>query len=208
MNGPIESRQRAVAKRAEQIGDLLPGILRRTRSPARDDLLSALLAAMAELQWGREKVLDELDAFYDPERAPLDSLLFLAYWVDLEPLIAPGQPPGLAWIERDDLEAFVLKSFPTGLDRLRALVASSVPLVQQRGTPHGLQRFLETATGLNGFEVLESRAQPFHIRVVYPPKAQPNLAFIERLIEYQKPAYLTYELIEGQAESMRGQGYE
>lgn len=191
-----DARAEAVARRAQEIARLLPAVLRRARSPAHDDLLSVLLGVMAELQVGREAVLDELDAFYDPERAPPDSLLFLAYWVDLEPLIAPGEPPGLGWLRRDNWRSVFQEGFPTGMERLRALVASAIPLLQERGTPHGLKRFLETATGVPGFEVLEDGTRPFHIRVVCPAEAAPHRAFVERIIEYQKPAYLTCTLID------------
>jgi hypothetical protein len=185
-----------IAERAEQIADLLPGVLRRTRAPARDDLLSALLGEMASMLLGREQVLDALDAFYDPESAPPASLLFLAYWVDLEPLVAAGQPPGLGWLRREDWPEIVREGFPSGVERLRALVASAAGLIRRRGTPQGLQRFLETATGVPGFAVVESAEQPFHIYVDCPAEAQPFRAFVERIIEYQKPAYLTCELRE------------
>ena len=203
---PDQARQARIEQKAEQIARLLPGVLRRTRTPTRDDLLSVLLSEMAALQLDREKVLEELDSFYDPERAPLDSLVYLAYWMDLEPLIAPGQPPGLVWRRRNDWETLLQQEwFPTGLERLRALVAAAVPLLKQRGTPRGLQRFLETATGVPGFEVIESTERPFHIRVVCPAEAKQYIGFVRRIIEFQKPAYLTYKLIEpADTESGRG----
>jgi hypothetical protein len=167
--------QQEIEQKAEQIARLLPSLLRRTQAPARSDPLSVLLGAMALLQLGPETVLEKLDSFFDPERALLDSLVFLAFWVDLEPLIAPGQPLGLAW---------------------RRLVGTAVPLLKQRSTRRGLRAFLETATGIPGFQVLESPERPFHIQVLYPAGAKPDVvAFVRRIVEYQKPAYLTYELV-------------
>jgi hypothetical protein len=206
--GETNRRAEHVARRAEELARLLPGILRRTRSPSHDDPLSVLLDAMAEMLLDREQVLDDLDAHYDPKRAPLDSLLFLAYWVDLEPLIAPEGPAGLGWTQRDDLRAFVQERFPTGVDRLRALVAEAVPLMRQRSTPRGLERFLETATGQPGFEVIESAERPFHIRVVCPAEARRHQAFVERIIAVQKPAYLTHTTTYRPDENERGQCHE
>jgi hypothetical protein len=188
------AREARTAEAAERIAGLLPGVLRRARSPARDDLLCALLGEMAELHLGRVQVLDELDAHFDPRRAPLESLLFLAYWVDLEPLIAPDEPPGLGWLRREDRGQVLQAGFPAGVERLRALVADAVSLTLQRGTSAGLARFLETATGVAGFAVAESAGRPFHIQVVCPDGDASYRAFVSRIVEYQKPAYLTYEL--------------
>jgi predicted flap endonuclease-1-like 5' DNA nuclease len=190
-----EPQPARIERRADEIARLLPGVLQRTRTPGRSDPLSALLSAMALLQLGPEVLLEELDAFYDPDRAPLASLIYLAYWVDLEPLIAPGQPPGLAWRRRDDWEKVVTEGIPTGLAQLRALVGEAVPLLGQRGTARGLERFLERATGVQGFEVVESRVRPFHIHVVYPVRARRYIDYVRRVVELQKPAYLTYDLV-------------
>jgi predicted flap endonuclease-1-like 5' DNA nuclease len=181
---------------ASDIAHLLPSVFRRTRAASATDPLDALLSAMAMLQGGREAILQELDVFFDPERAPPAFLVFLAYWVDLEALIAPQFPPGLAWLDGADFETTLASGFPTGLGSLRALVAEAVPLLRQRGTTRGLQRFLETATGMAGFRVTESRDRPFHIRVAYPEEAEPYTDFVRRVVEYQKPAYLTYELVQ------------
>ena len=185
-----------IRRKVDQMARLLPGVFQRTHTEAELAPLDALLSVMARLQLGPETTLEELDAFFDPERARPDFLIFLAYWVDLEGLLAPGLPPGLAWLSQADLERRVAKAFPTGLRRLRALVAAAVPLLRMRGATQGLRRFLETATGIPGFVVTESLDRPFHIDVAYPAEAEPHLDFMRRAIEYQKPAYLTYELIE------------
>lgn len=180
--------------RALEIARLLPAVLRRGRAPDRTDPLSILLSAMAALQLRPEGVLDELEAFYDPQRAPLDSLVFLAYWMDLESTIAPGQPSGLAWRRSTDWREVVAEGIPAGTDRLRELVGEAVPLLRQRGTAQGLRRFLQAATGVQEIEVYESRELPFHIHVVYPATAWWHAETLRRLVEIQKPAYLTYDL--------------
>ncbi|MBK7915366.1 MAG: hypothetical protein IPJ94_03735 [Chloroflexi bacterium] len=191
-----------LAAKAETIGRLLPVIFQRTLAPDGRDALSALLSVMAHLTLGVETTLTAIDSFFEPDRARLDFLVFLAYWVDLEALLAPDQPPGLVWQQQADWPALVRQNFPTGLDRLRALVAEAIPLAQQRSTDEGLIRFLEVATGLTGFEVLEREDTPFHICVIYPETAVPHLPFIRRIIEFQKPAYLTHCL------ALAGQDHE
>jgi predicted flap endonuclease-1-like 5' DNA nuclease len=186
-----------VRAKADEIARLLPTVLRRTRGASDPDVLDALLSAMALLQRKPEAILEALDSYFDPERAPLALLVFMAYWVDLEALIAPRFAPGLAWVERPDFETLLAQGFPTGPGPLRALIVQAVPLLKQRGTIQGLERFLETATGMAGFAVTESQDRPFHVTVAYPAEAEPYKDFVRRLIEYQKPAYVTYYLVKG-----------
>jgi predicted flap endonuclease-1-like 5' DNA nuclease len=190
------SEMERIEDRAQEIARLLPAVLRRGRAPDRADPLSILLSAMAALQLRPEGVLDELEAFYDPQRAPLDSLVFLAYWMDLEALIAPGQPSGLAWRGREDWRAVVAEGVPPGIiDRLRDLIGEAVPLLRQRGTAQGLVRFLQAATGAQGFVVFESRERPFHIHVAYPVEVARYAGLVRRIVELVKPAYLTCDLV-------------
>jgi hypothetical protein len=83
---------------------------------------------------------------------------------------------------------------------LRELIAAAAFLSQWRGTAKGLLRFLETATGVEGFEIEEhardanGQPQPFHILVRAPAEAERYRGLVERIIEAEKPAYVTYEL--------------
>jgi hypothetical protein len=116
----------------------------------------------------------------------------LAQWVDL------------AWIfDRHNLDPRLRGEdgpLSTGLGRLRELVAAAPHLAQWRGTRLGLVRFLETATGVNGFEIDDAPdltsavPRPFHLVVRAPAGAAPDRALIRRIIEVEKPAYVTYDL--------------
>ena len=63
-----------------------------------------------------------------------------------------------------------------------------------------MTRFLEVATGVAGFvideQVLdeEGRARPFHLWVHAPRAAEPYTALVTRIVEQEKPAYVTYDL--------------
>jgi phage tail-like protein len=136
------------------------------------------------------RVLEQLDAFFDPRRTPEAFVPFLATWVDLERLFDP---------KFGDLSAS-RPPIDTGVGRLRELTAAAAYLSKWRGTTHGLLRFLETATGESGFEVVESapdaegRPRPFHVVVRAPGSVAKHRGLIERIIDQEKPAYVTYEL--------------
>ncbi|GHO58442.1 phage tail protein [Ktedonobacter robiniae] len=153
--------------------------------------LLTLLEVMEALPAPDEAVLDQLDAFFDPYRAPDAFVPFLASWVDLERFLQ-GVPATSA--------TQAAPSWPSGMGRLRELIAAVPFLAQWRGTAKGLLRFLETATGVQGFTIEEQvpgsdgLPRPFHLRVRAPHEAAPYRAMIEQIIESEKPAYVTYEL--------------
>jgi phage tail-like protein len=160
--------------KSAEILRLLPGVFQRTARAGSP--LVALLAAMEALHAPSEAVLGELDALFDPRRAPERFVPFLARWVDLDLPVT------------------------TGLGRLRELVAAGVELSRWRGTARGLLLFLSTATGRRDFVLDErvpgpdGRPRPFHIRVSAPAELEPHRLMLERIIELEKPAYVTYEL--------------
>src|SRR5688572_25543412 len=131
-------------KRAE-IEQLLPEIIRRTIPPpnARTsdpayppevNPLPLLLDVMELLHAPDEVVLASIDRYFDPYRAPDAFVAYLAGWVDLDDL----------WIANpQEFTAQTLPPFPSGVGRLRELVAASVYLSRWRGTARGLLTFLE-----------------------------------------------------------------
>jgi phage tail-like protein len=183
-------------KRTE-IERLLPGVFQRTMQAGSP--LFALLEVMEALPAPDEEVLNQIDAFFDPYRTPDAFVPFLASWIDLDRLLL--ETP-------EEFKDQALPSFPGGMGRLRELVAAAPFLAQWRGTAKGLLRFLETATGLYGFtldeQVLDAanRPVPFHIRIGMPQAATGYRLLIERIIESEKPAYVTYELqVQGDTEN-------
>jgi phage tail-like protein len=172
-----------------EIESLLPEVFRRTIRPG--DPLFALLEVMEVLHAPSEEVLTALDAYFDPYRTPDTFVPYLARWVDLERFL-------MGELEGGALPA--VHSFPPGLGRLRELIAAAAFLSKWRGTARGLLRFLETATGVQGFEIDEQvpgpdgRPRPFHIRVKVPGAARRYRELIERIVEMEKPAYVTFEL--------------
>jgi phage tail-like protein len=170
-----------------QIKRILPPVFQtavRTGNP-----LFAILDVMETMHAPVDSALDRLDVTFDPHRAPDDFVPYLASWVDLEVLLDVPRTPG----------ANSAPSLSTGLGRLRELTAAAVTLSQWRGTRKGLRLFLETATGVTGFEVDEQvvekgKAKPFHLRITAPKELAEHRILIERIVELEKPAYVTYEL--------------
>ena len=173
-----------------EIERLLPEVFR--TSIVDGSPLAALLDTMARLHEPDEQVLDSLDAYFDPSRTEDRFVPLLSRWVDLERLFMRSRT-GAAEVDS-------LSPISTGMGRLRELVARAAYLSKWRGTRAGLIAFLETATGLAGFAVDEhvvddsGRPRPFHVRIVAPGELEAHRALIERIIESEKPAYVTHEL--------------
>jgi phage tail-like protein len=179
--------------RSDEIALLLPGIFQRVLPAAGGPSwgpLPALLSVMEALHAKSEETLADYQAICDPNRT-LDSFVpYLASWVDLDRIFVNshesvgGAPP-------DPLGS--------GLGRLRQLVATAASLTQRRGTREGLIEFMRTATGIDGFTIDEPTGaageRPFHIRVHAPRAARRHAALLRRIVEVERPAYCTWELV-------------
>lgn len=170
----------------QQIEQLLPGVIRGALRPG--DPMGAVLDVIEALHAPSEAVLASLEQRFDPRRAPDSFVPFLARWVDLDHLFEEGAVDGGRLPEAVDSGA------------LRELVALAVHLSRWRGTHRGLILFLETATGVQGFHLEEhilgpdGTVCPFHLRITAPESVRPRRALVEKIIEREKPAYVTYEL--------------
>lgn len=175
-------------KRAE-IERLLPSIIARTVQPLSP--LAAILDVMEALHLPSEAALARLDAAFDPRRTVDDFVPFLALWVDLDRLFKEPRGTGSVKWSRAKIS--------TGIGRLRELVASAAYLSKWRGTAKGLRLFLQTATGETNFAIKENVdsdgcSKLFHITVNAPVSLASHQALLERIIESEKPAYVTYQL--------------
>ena len=170
---------------SQKIARLLPAVFQRTL-PAdlhrAADPLAALLTLMEALQQPAEEALANLHRSIDAYDAPEAWVYYLASWLDLEPLFR-------------DSSLSTEYHFAGGIGRLRELIHAAIPLANQRGTFRGLQHFLQIATGLEQYRIAEDPPIPFHILVYYPPEAVALLPLIRRIVQLEKPAYVTYELL-------------
>lgn len=165
----------------EDIARLLPEIFQRTL-PNEPPVLAALLGVMETLHTPAEQMLATLDSYVDPDLTPDRFIPFLARWVGLD-----------IFLEQDEQGR---PHFASGLGRIRDLILASGELARWRGTKEGLIRTLEIATGQTGFTVSELYDQPYHIIVTYPPTAAPYAQLLRRLVDLEKPAYVTCEVLE------------
>jgi phage tail-like protein len=175
----------------EEIESLLPQVFQRTLRSGSP--LNALLEVMESLHEPAEAVLAHLESYFNAYRTPDIFVPSLAGWVDLDRFY-----PFYSALP-EDLQRSV-DPISSGTGQLRELIAAAAYLSQWRGTAKGLKLFLETATGTKGFELVEnvdskdSRPRPFHICITAPAEAKKHVVLIERIVEQEKPAYVTYEL--------------
>jgi phage tail-like protein len=164
--------------------------------------LDGLLAVMEALHEPSEEVLASIDEYFNPYRTADAFVPYLAQWVDLLPILTRPDRPDAPVVEPS-----------SGLGRLRELIASAGELAKWRGTARGLTQFLGTATGERGILIDEhplddkGRPRPCHLRITAPASCAPHRLLIERIVEVEKPAYTTCEIvIEGQSneETERG----
>jgi len=155
--------------------------------------LWALLNVMEALHEPAEQLLAQVETTFSPYRMPERFVPYMARWVDLDRFFpAAGDTVTAAETGADVLS--------TGNGRLRELIAVAAYLSQWRGTLQGLRLFLETATGSSGYEVDEyvedanGMPRPYHIHVRAPQSCTRDRSLIERIIDQEKPAYVTYDL--------------
>ena len=164
-----------------RIERLLPAVIRQTSRP--DGPLVAFLAAMERLHERTEEQLAAIETVFDPRRTDPKFVPFLAYWVNLDVLLkklAAGREIGSGLL-------------PWRFGNLRELIASAAELAKWRGTRKGLTRFLNLAIGIPSFEIVEEPG--FHIKVQVPKEATQFEFVIRSIIELEKPAHVTYELV-------------
>lgn len=173
--------------RRREIERLLPNIMR--RAVVHGSPLAAILDVMESLHAPVEEAIRQIDRYFSPYRTPDDMVPLLARWVDLDRFFLAETPSG------------GMLRIPQDVGQLRELVAAAAQLSQWRGTKMGLQLFLETATGVPGFQIDEVVAaghgtvRPFHFRVRVPEGATLHRALVEQIIEQERPAHLTYEIL-------------
>lgn len=149
-------------------------------------VLSACIAVMEAMHGPVDRILRSLDRYFDPYQAPEPFVLLQASWLGLDRYF---EWTGIS-VGRGDA------SFPTGTDQLRLLIAEFPSLVQTRGTREALTRFLEVATGIRGFEIVDGvdPEKSFHFVVRAPEAARPLASFVEKIVAEERPAHATYEI--------------
>ncbi len=175
----------------EEIETLLPRVFQHTLHSGSP--LNALLEVMELMHAPTEKVLAQLEKFFNVYSAPDIFVPYLARWLDLDRFYP-------FYCAQPEVLQRSVDPISSGTGRLRELIAAAANLSQWRGTAKGLKLFLETATGISGFDITENiddksdKPRPFHIRITAPSEAESHIALIERIVEQEKPAYVSYEL--------------
>lgn len=170
--------------------DFLPDLYRES------DFLSRFLALFEQAFEPINQAMDQMWAYLDPLTAPEALLPFLAHWV--------AWPLESRWSQ----------------ERQRRLIRHAVELYRWRGTRRGLQLFIHLYTDLPldshhiqitegsgyGFTVNQARlgadshlggGKPYHFAVRLRPdgEAAVDEGLVRAVIEREKPAFCTYELL-------------
>lgn len=164
--------------RRAAIERLLPAAYQRAAGPG--SVLGALLDVMEALHAPDEAVLADVDALFGPYRTPDGFVAYLTRWVAMDHVVAAPRADA---------------PLPLPAGRLRDLVAHGALLARWRGTPYGMRTALELATGVTGFVLDEPPERPFHLVVRVPPAAADRLALVTRIVEAEKPAAVTVEVL-------------
>lgn len=163
-----------------------------------DELMGRFVMLFESFWEPVEERIDNLHYYFDPRLTPRDLLPWLATWVDL----------------------VLDESWPD--EKRRQLLSAMVPLYRQRGTRHGLQRYLEIYTGQQA-RIAEHRAHnfvlgsmarlgpsaalgkhnvshTFEVVLPLPPvederQRKEQRRRIETIIESEKPAHTAYTLV-------------
>jgi phage tail-like protein len=183
-----------------EIRQFLPAVIQRTVQGTLEDtpegkvqrgnLMFAFLQVMEDLHVPTDKILGNIDAVFDPYRTADRFVPFLAAWVDFDYVLG-----GLS-----DEEVLSSPNYASRMACMRDLISNAAFLSQWRGTNKGLMAFLELATGVSGFKIEETvldesqKIKPFHLKIIVPPVAQQFTDLIRRIVDTEKPIYVTYEL--------------
>ncbi len=174
-----------------EIAALLPEIIRRTLREGSP--LAGVLDIMEALHAPSEAILSDLAAHFNPVTTSDRMVEYLAQWVDLSWVLDQASQDRSDWGNSSE-------PISSGIGRLRELVAASASLAREQGTRDGIVRFLEIATGIKGFRIDETICDaqgwviPFHVRIEAPAEAETHRRLIQRIIEMEKPAHVTYDL--------------
>lgn len=144
--------------------------------------LRALSAVAGDMHAPVQEVLDSMDRVVDPFRTPEKMLGYLSRWVDLD------------WLTLPDPESVVGAALGISAARQRDLIANAADLSARRGTRSGLLRFLQLATGVEGFEI-DVDPPAFHLRVSVPAEASDQIDTVRRIVGGSKPAHVTAEIL-------------
>jgi hypothetical protein len=178
---------------AMRIQRFLPENFRLAASDPRG-VTQAMLQAMEALHAPDEAIIDGIDSYFSPIRVPADKAEFVllqASWLGLERYFNwSGGRPGAG-----------MPSFPGGIANLRLLVAEAARLLRERGMESTLIRFLELATGTQGFTIAhgmpDRTPRPFHFTLFAPEGTRAQADLITRIVAGERPAHATYSIVFG-----------
>ncbi len=172
-----------------EIQSLLPEVFLQTLNDEHkneETILSILIDIMHFMHVETELQFKTIEDFFNPCRTPQEAFIeYLGYWTDLERLWHDDTKLGIHHLIQKEC--------------LQELILSASYLSQWRGTLQGLSQFLKIATGSNSITIRDGidkhgKQQSFHFLVEISEKQKHQNRLIQRIIEQEKPVYVSYDI--------------
>lgn len=152
-----------------EIKTLLPWCMQ--QAVEREESYAGLVEVMELLHSEPEEHLSDFAACLNPRRTPDRFVNYLLGWF------------GMDWVAGH-----------VSQQNLRLLMEHNAELTRSRGTKEGLELFLHLACG-NWAIQIEDEPQEFHFKVYVPASLEGMAGTVRKIVEYEKPAHLSYELV-------------
>jgi phage tail-like protein len=163
----------------------LPGLLQD------DDFVERFTAGLDAVLAPVIATLDSLDAYFDPQLAPLDFVRWLAGWVGLEP-DASLDERRLRELVAGATEVFARRGTVRGLARLIELCSGVVPEIEESGGTSWTSRPGTAGTG----DEPGAPPAPWLVVRLRVPSASDHIdhAALDRLVASAKPAHVPHRV--------------
>lgn len=155
--------------KSTEIKDLLPGCMQQAIESHVG--YAALLDVMSQLHSTPEQMLAAFPDYLNPRKTPDRFIHYLLSWLGLSDATAGIQT-----------------------QNLRVLMENYATLSRRRGTKNGLELFLHLAFGCRGIYIKDD-PRTFHFTVYLPSNFKGQERTVQRIIEHEKPAHLTFALV-------------
>ena len=166
------------------ITQLLPAVIRKDAGP--NQLLTHMINILSHQSKDIEHGRTTLARHFDPYGCPDHFVPLLVRMLDLDRIFSGTQA-----IHENEL----LHKSSCPLGRIRNVIARAMRCSQWRGTSKGLLLFLQTACDSHDFSIEEDTSKAFHIIIHASEKIFQHKELIQKIIDNEKPAYVTSELL-------------
>ena len=141
----------------------------------KEEFLGRFLMIFEDILSPANRILDNIDLYFDPMMAPESYLPWLASWIDL----------------------VLDENWP--VQKQRQLIKAGVELYRWRGTRRGLREYLRIYTGVEPeivehFDAQDGGPHRFTVVIRVPDPEAIDERLVRQVINAEKPAHTTYDV--------------